>query len=202
MTNQHDSNEDEDVEAQLRRFLDETRTRLEGQPDDLATLFPKVDFPDRLLGASEEERERFLWAAAHRAVFDPDPHWRTADMPSRVLRELQSTGVSPAVQAWVAYVLREGEIPHCKDHRRPADMFAQSDYRHNLAVFILDNETKPEYQTKAGRVKITALLEAAANALPKGDSAARQMYYSDGFRDYLDSCRRQRAYLKKVGLSK
>lgn len=202
MNNHHESDEDEDLEAQLRRFLDETRANLENPPDDPAALFPKVDFPDRLLGASDEVRERFLWAAAHRAVFDPDPYWRRTDMPSRVLRELQSAGVSQAVQAWVAYVLREGEIPHYKGHRRPADMLAQSDYRHNLAVFILDNETKPEYQTKAGKVKITALLDAAAKALPKSDSAARQMYYSDGFQDYLDSCRRQRAYLEAIGLSK
>lgn len=202
MNNHHDPDKDDDYEAQLRRFLDETHANLVTS-NDPRDIFQKVDFPERLLGASDEDREQFLWAAAHRAVFDPDPYWRTSDMPHYVLRELYNKGVSQAVQAWVAYVLRDGRIPHCAGKGRPADMWAKSDYRHNLAMFILDNETLPAYCTKVGNPSISRLLEAAAKALPKGDSSARQTYYDGGaFKDYLEACRRQRAYLKTVNLYK
>ena len=202
MNDRHDIDENDDYEAQLRRYLDEARTNLEG-PRNPEDTFPKVEFPDRLLGASDEERGRFLWASAHRAVFDPDPCWRTSDMPVRVLQELHNKGVSQAVQAWVAYVLRDGRIPHCAGKGRAADMRAKSDYRHNLAMFILDHETPPECCTKTGKPSMSKLLESAAKALSKSDSKVRQTYYDGGaFKDYLDTCRRQRAFLKTLNLYK
>lgn len=200
--NDHHDDEDGDYEAQRRQFLDETRASLES-PRDPKDVFPQVEFPDRLLGASDEEREQFLWASAHRAVFDPDPYWRTSDMPQRVLTELYKKGVSQALQAWVAYVLRDGRIPHATSKGRAADIWAKSDYRHSLAMFILDNETLPQYRTKAGKPTMSKLLEDAGTALPKGAGTARQTYYDGGaFQDYLAACRRQRAYLKTVKLSK
>lgn len=200
MNNYHDPDEDDDHEAQLRRFLDETRANLI-PPNDPGNIFLKVDFPDGLLHAPDEDREQFLWAAAHRAVFDADPYWRNVDMPRYVLQELQKAGVSRAVQEWVAYVLREGDIPH-SNRGRPAAMHAQSDYWHNLAVFILDHETDAKYRTKSGKIRIGALLSAAEEALAKGDSSIRSAYYNSEFQDHLEILRRQRGYLKTVKIYK
>lgn len=195
MIDHPDTNEDDDHVAQLRRFLDEIRTRCENPPSP-AELFPKVDYPDNILGAYDGEGEQFYEAEAYHAVFDPDPYKRETAMPQYVMRALLNAGAPLAVQKWMAFVFREAKIPH-QAKGRPVQSFAKSDFWHDLAVFLIDHESVDD----SGIVK---LLEDASTALAaSGHHAAsyskvRSAYYDTAFQELLNIYRRSRDYLRTV----
>ncbi|MFZ5483735.1 MAG: hypothetical protein ACOZB0_05830 [Pseudomonadota bacterium] len=195
-----DHDEDHDPEMELRERLDQWRDGLENPPGP-DVLFSEVDLPDKLFGASDEEKEQAFRAEAYRAVFDSDPYWRETAMPQHVMRYLAMAGAPKAVQDWMAWVFHEAKIPH-HTKGRPVDRHAPSDLRHDLAVFILDNESNMK-----GRKTAFLEFDATDAMAKKGHHAAsygtiKAIENDKAFKEQLESYRRRREYLKQVCLPK
>ena len=151
------------------------------KPQDPAELFPDVG-NYYLTAAPDEMREGYLAHLAHLAVFHPDPRFRTEGMPQEVERELARAGVSPAVRAWIGWVMREIEIPH-RVHHRPQDSRRRMAFILRLANFILDHEKQHPDAAVLDR------LHDAAEALHKSFGTVKAAYYKKGFSHYLKTRR-------------